>query len=69
MVVKEKGAWIQCQECGHIYYIEENVKIDQLYITSYCPRCDGIKGLNLGDNQDDLYMYTNVTMDPRYYEY
>ena len=64
-----QGCWIQCQSCGHIYYIEENVPIDKLYVTSVCPRCDGDLGLNCGSKKDDVCLFANINVDPRYYEY
>lgn len=69
VTAKQRGAWIQCQDCGHVYYMEESVPIDKLYITSYCPRCDGTKGLNCGSDASDVYLYMDITKDPRYYEY
>ena len=67
---KDKGCWIQCQQCGDIYWIEEEVPIDKLYVASVCPRCgDYGNGLNCGDNKDDLYLYMNENLDPRYYMY
>lgn len=69
MVTTEQGCWIQCQECGFVYHIKEDVPIDKLYITSACPKCDGELGLNCGDNEDDLYVYMNENFDPRFYEY
>lgn len=65
----KEGTWIQCQECGHIYWIDREVPVDILYIASYCPRCDGTKGLNCGNDADEIYLYMNENMDPRFYEY
>ena len=66
----KSGTWIQCQTCGKVYHIEEDVPIDKIYITSFCPRCDEYtKGLNCGDSKDDLYLYMNENCDPRYYQY
>ena len=66
----KSGTWIQCQECGQIYCIDSSVPIDKLYITSFCPRCgEYTKGLNCGDNKDDVYLYANLNTDPRYYRY
>lgn len=66
---KDKGCWIQCSQCGHIYWIEEDVPIDKLYVTSVCPRCDNNVGLNCGDDENDIYVYMNENLDPRYYKY
>ena len=67
--VTEKGSWIQCTECGKIYYIDREVPIDKMYITCVCPRCDHTRGLNLGDDVTDKYLYADVNIDERYYQY
>lgn len=69
MFIAEQGCWIQCQHCGNIYHIDRNVPIDKLYVTSVCPRCGETKGLNCGNNKDDVYLFENINIDPRYYEY
>ena len=71
MYVRDKrGAWIQCQTCGKLYYIDDNVPIDKLYVTSFCPRCDEYtKGLNCGESKDDVYLFYDCTKDERYYQY
>ena len=69
MVTRKQECWIQCQECGHIYYIEKNVPVDELYVASVCPRCESEKGLNCGRSKDDVYLYANINVDPRYYQY
>lgn len=67
---KKQGTWIQCQQCGEIHFIQKLIAIDKLYITSFCPRCNKCtKGLNCGDNIDDIYLFENVNVDPRYYQY
>ena len=68
--VKEQGTWIQCQQCGEIYFIQESVPIDKLYVASFCPRCNEYtKGLNCGDSIEDIYLFANINVDPRYYQY
>ena len=64
---RKQGTWIQCQKCGHIYCIEARVSTDKLYVLSECPKCGHHKGLNCGDNKDDLYLYYNPVLDERYY--
>lgn len=66
---KEKKTWIQCTDCGKMYYIKKNVPIDKLYVVSVCPRCNCEKGLNCGNDEEDVYLYVNVNVDPRYYQY
>jgi hypothetical protein len=65
-----KGTWIQCQDCGEIFFIKEIIPIDKLYITSFCPICDDyVKGLNCGYDKSDIYLYMNENVDPRFYQY
>ena len=62
--------WIQCQHCGHIYCVKENVPIDKLYVACVCPKCDEYgKGLNCGSDESDVYKYMCENVDPRYYQY
>ena len=61
------GTLIQCQECGKIYQIPDEIAIDKLYIYANCPHCGIAKGLNLGNNEDDVYDLYDVTWDMRYY--
>lgn len=64
---KKKDTWLQCSECGKIFQIPYSVSIEELYVTAECPRCDSTKGLNLGDKQEDIYLYENPNVDERYY--
>ena len=59
--------YIQCQDCGRIYEIPYEVEVDKLYVFANCPNCGIAKGLNLGDKEEDRYLYYNVVMDTRYY--
>lgn len=67
--VRVQGTWIQCTSCGKIYFIEEAVPIDKLYVTSICSRCGHHKGLNCGDKKEDVYLYYDPVLDERYYKY
>lgn len=70
MVVASKNVtWVQCTSCGEIYFIEETVPIDKLYITSKCSRCDNDRAINCGDNQDDITLYCDPYLDVRYFQY
>ena len=64
---KKKETWIQCNECGKIHQIQRSVPVEELYTTAKCPRCGFMTGLNLGDKQEDIYIYYDVTKDERYY--
>ena len=66
---KGKGCWVQCCQCGNIYYIQEPVPIDRLYVPSECTRCGHERGLNCGNNKNDIYMYYDQVLDERFYKY
>lgn len=69
-MTKQDYTYIQCQHCGHVFQIEQNVPIDKLYITSFCPRCGKYeKGLSCGNSKDDVALYIDINADPRYYTY
>ena len=59
--------YVQCQYCGHIYRIASKVSIEDSIIESKCPRCGDMVGLNLGDKEEDIYLYMNVNIDWRYF--
>lgn len=65
----ERRTFIQCQTCGKIYQIPCRVEIDKLYVTTDCPHCGEVTGLNLGDKEEDVYFYYNVNLDCRHYNY
>ena len=64
-----KGTWVQCTSCGEIYFIEETVPIDKLYVTSICPRCDDCTAINCGNKEDDIILYCDQYLDERYFRY
>ena len=66
---RDKGCWVQCTQCGHIYWTEEDVPIEKLYVASGCARCGHGRGLNCGDKKEDVYSYYNPNLDERYYTY
>ena len=63
------NVWVQCQVCGEVHQIEiRNMSKDDLYIITRCPGCrDETKHLWCGENKEDIYMYYNVNVDPRFY--
>lgn len=66
--------FVQCQYCGNIYRIDQSdfddeVSIDELMIDAFCPKCGYTRALNCGDSEDDIYLYINESLDPRYYLY
>lgn len=60
---------MQCQYCGNIYYLEQDVSIEELMIDSECPECGYGRALNCGESKDDIYIYMNEALDPRFYQY
>ena len=68
MNTEREKTWVQCQECGEVYQMPQTIDIDKLYIWAHCPICNHMtRGLNLGDNEDDVYYLYDVTLDERYY--
>ena len=59
--------YVQCQYCGHIYRVEYEISIEDSIIESECPKCGDMVGLNLGDKEEDIYLYYNCTIDSRWY--
>lgn len=67
---KDRGCWVQCQQCGYVYWLEEEVPIDKLYVASVCARCGEYgNGLNCGSDQSEIYDCYNLNLDERYYMY
>lgn len=65
----KESTWIQCQSCGNIYQIANKISIEKSIVNSMCPRCEGRVGLNCGDKEQDIYLYMNINLDNRYYNY
>lgn len=59
--------YIQCQTCGEVYRIPQAIAVDKLYVEANCPTCGNNTGLNLGDEEEDLYYFYNPNFDYRYY--
>lgn len=66
---KENFTWIQCQTCGKIHQSPYTVPIDETFIVVNCPECGVTTGLNLGCDENDIYLYMNINADYRYYNY
>lgn len=62
--------WLQCQSCGVLYRKEVECDIEDIYIQDECPKCrDETTHLVCGKNEDELYWFYNVNVDPQYYKY
>ena len=64
---EKEYTYIQCQNCGHLYTVDNKIPIFMSIINSKCPRCDKNVGLNCGNNKEDIYLYMNENLDWRYY--
>lgn len=70
--MKERGrqyTFVQCQCCGKISRIPRKVSIETSIISSICDDCGYNKALNLGNKEEDIYIYINPNVDSRYYNY
>lgn len=65
----KQGTFVQCQCCGNIYLIPDEISIEKSLIKSDCPMCSGHVGLNCGYKKEDVYIYMNLNLDDRYYNY
>lgn len=68
---KMKETWVQCTNCGKVYQtlVSDSTTIEDMYIIDDCPNCGVVTVLNLGDNEDDVYLYYNCNLDDRHYNY
>lgn len=65
---KQKNfTYIQCQTCGEIFRIPCAIPIDETFIAVICSECGVTTGLNLGCEEDDIYLYMNPNVDSRYF--
>ena len=65
----EDRTFLQCTDCGKIYDVYDDISIEALYVHSCCPRCGHIRALNIGNSEDEKYLYYDVSLDERYYKY
>ena len=66
---KKKGNWLQCQECGTVYLFPHKIQVEEIFIKANCPMCGMTTGLNLGDKEEDVYLYMNENLDNRFFNY
>ena len=61
--------YVQCCNCGHIYEQQVQCNDDDLYIDGIkCEKCrQEVKHLRCGEDLLDIYIYYDVTKDPRMY--
>lgn len=66
----KKKAQFQCMHCGTLHWIEDppNINDNELYVTLKCGHCRQMaKHLWVGEQDEDKYIYYDVTKDSRYY--
>ena len=66
---KKKKTFVQCTNCGKIYQISHSVDVEELYVTAYCKECESRMAINLGDKEEDIYLYMNPNLDERFFSY
>ena len=64
---KRKSCHVQCQTCGMIYIVPRKIPVEEMFVKANCPNCGVTIGLNLGEDQDDVYLYMNINLDSRMY--
>lgn len=65
----EDRTYLQCTNCGEVYDVYEDISIEDLYVQSYCPKCGHTRALNIGNSEDEKYLFYDPCMDDRYYRY
>lgn len=66
---EKESTWIQCQCCGKLYQVDRKIPISISIVRTECPRCEEYSGLNVGYDQDEIYLYMNPNVDERFFNY
>lgn len=66
--------WVQCAKCGNLHQVKSrdaSISDDDLYTKPiFCSRCrDGTKHLLVGEHEEDVYIWGDITLDERFYKY
>lgn len=66
--------WVECSRCGNLHRVKSkdaSISDDALYTKKiYCYYCrDGTKHLLIGEDEYDVYLNGDVTLDKRFYTY
>lgn len=68
--VMNKGKQYQCQYCGSLRWSKEPFNIEDLFTKMRCRHCQReTDHLYVGEDENDLYLYYNVNLDQRFYQY
>ena len=63
-------SYYQCTKCGEIIPLKKKLKLeDDMYANWICDECGHSRLLYLCDNIDDIYIYADVILDERYFNY
>lgn len=68
--MRKDVVYFQCLKCGEVSEIDGKYKPkeDVFYVDLYCPHCSKqTRQMYCYDSKDDLSIYTDVTLDQRYY--
>ena len=65
----QDGSYVQCLECGQVHRMKTKLSVEVFTTKIKCPYCNFNKGINCGDNIEDIYLYISENIDPRYYTY
>lgn len=59
--------FLQCRKCGKIYSVERKFNTEDYIVENVCLRCGHDKALNLGEKEEDIYLYYDNSLDERQY--
>jgi hypothetical protein len=63
-----KKTYIQCTQCGCVHYVNKYIPFKVDYLKSFCRNCEKTTVcLNLGQDDDDKYIYMDINLDSRYF--
>ena len=65
----QDGNYVQCHNCGRVYYTKDSFSEEDFIVESKCPTCQDTKGINCGKNKEDIYLFYDNTKDPIFYLY
>lgn len=66
---RKERSYIQCLNCGNVYDIEYKIPISNAIVNTVCPKCSHKRGLNCGQNENDVVELKDSFLDERYFIY
>lgn len=68
---RHKESYYQCVQCGNIHkeYDDETIDLgNDMYYATVCSKCRSVtKHICVGEHEDEIVYYADVTLDKRYY--